>query len=99
MAATQRAAAADSLLTILNRETGGVRVSAHIPAYSANHQEAVIRKGMARDYVVGLWEGIRLIADPYSNADQGEVKINAIQLYAQSVLRTDGFGRRRFRTS
>ena len=41
--------------------TGGVKVSAHVPALSGgNKQNAVIRLGMRRDMVAPLWEGVTL---------------------------------------
>ena len=89
----------DNGLNILNRESGGVRASAHIPAYAGDHQDAIIRVGMARDAVLALWQGVRLISDPYTAAGEGEVIINANMLHAIDVLRADGFARVAFRTS
>ena len=38
--------------------TSGVRVSAHVPAAASNRQNNVIRRGMRRDYVAPIWNGI-----------------------------------------
>ena len=44
--------------------TGGVRVSANVPAVSGNKQNAVIRRGMRSGYDGGnVWEGVTLIPD------------------------------------
>ena len=98
MAGVYQANARDSVLNILNRESGGVRASAHIPAYAANHQDAIIRVGMARDAVAALWQAVRLLSDPYTAADEGEIILTANMLYATDVLRADGFARVAFRT-
>ena len=43
--------------------TGGVKVSAHVPAAVSNKQNSVIRLGMRRDAVAPLWEGVTIISD------------------------------------
>ena len=40
-----------SALSALEQESGGVRVSAHVPAVASNRQNAVVRLGMRRDMV------------------------------------------------
>ena len=45
----------------LTRSTGGIRVSAHVPAVASSKQNAIIRRGMRRDYVAPMWEGVTLI--------------------------------------
>ena len=71
--------------------TGGVRVSAHVPAVSANKQEAIVRLGMRRDAVCPIWEGLTLIPDEVTKAKQGEIVITAVMLHAVKILRSDGF--------
>ena len=48
--------------------TGGVRVSAHVPAEASDKQNAVIRRGMRRDMVAPIWEGITIIPDEVTKA-------------------------------
>ena len=71
--------------------TGGVRVSAHVPAVSANKQNVIIRRGMARDMVVPIWEGISLIPDEITGAKKGEISITAVMLHAVKIIRAAGF--------
>ena len=80
-----------SALDRLMADTAGVRVSAHVPAVSGNKQNAVIRRGMRRDMVAPLWQGVQLIVDPYTQAKAGEIILTAVLLYAVKILRTDGF--------
>ena len=48
--------------------TGGVKVSAHVPAVVSNKQYNVIRLGMRRDMVAPIWEGVTLIPDEVTKA-------------------------------
>ena len=70
----------------------GVRVSAHVPAVSNAHkQNAVVRLGMRRDMVAPLWDGVTIIADPYTQAAKGEHILTAVLMHAVKILRTGGF--------
>ena len=73
--------------------TGGVKVSAHVPAATGANkkQEAVIRLGSRRDMVSPIWEGISLIPDEITKAANGQIVITAIMLHAVKILRADGF--------
>ena len=72
--------------------TGGVRVSAHVPAVSNAHkQDSVIRLGSRRDYVAPIWDGVTLIPDEVTLAGKGQIKITAVMLYATKLLRAGGF--------
>ena len=71
--------------------TGGVRVSAHVPAASSNRQNAVIRLGQRRDMVAPIWNGITIIPDEVTKAKQGQIVVTAVMLHAVKILRTDGF--------
>ena len=84
----------------LSQVSGGVRVSGHVPAYASNHQDALVIKGPARrNCVSALWQGVSLIEDRITRADEGEVKLTAVMLYDFAILRTAGYNRHRFRTS
>ena len=75
----------------LQQATGGVRVSAHVPAPASNKQECVIRLGMRRDMVAPIWEGVTLIPDELTKAATGEIVITAVMMHAVKILRSAGF--------
>lgn len=80
--------------TVLDRlmeVTGGIRVSAHVPAVNSNKQNAVIRRGLRRDMVAPIWEGVTLIPDEVTKAASGEIVITAVMLHAVKILRAAGF--------
>ena len=79
--------ALDRLMEIV----AGIRVSAHVPAESSNKQNQIIRRGARRDMVAPIWEGITLIPDEVTKADEGQIKITAVMLHAVKILRADGF--------
>ena len=81
-----------SALDALDKKTGGVRVSAHVPAASENKQNALIRLGMHdRAVLQVLWDGVTLVPDEITKAKSGEVAITAILLVATKILRADSF--------
>ena len=81
-------AALEDLMSV----TGGVKVSAHVPAATGAHkQEVVIRLGSRRDMVAAIWEGITLIPDEITLAANGQIKITAVMLHAIKILREAGF--------
>ena len=76
----------------LMRITGGVKVSAHVPAATAaDKQNAVVRLGMRRDMVAPVWDGVTLIPDEITKAATGQIVITAIMLHAVKILRAGGF--------
>ena len=81
-----------SALDALDRKTGGVRVSAHVPGVASHKQNAVIRLGMHdRAVLQVLWDGVTLVPDELSKIKTGEVAITAILLVATKILRADAF--------
>ena len=77
-----------SALDALDRKTGGVRVSAHVPAVAGNKQNAVIRLGQHdRAVLQVMWDGVTLVPDEITKAKTGEVAITAILLVATKILR------------
>ena len=71
--------------------TSGVRVSDHVPAVASSKQNAVIRRGMRRDMVAPIWEGIALIPDEVTAAKKGQIIVTGVMLHAVKILRADGF--------
>ena len=80
-----------SVLERLLAITGGIKVSAHVPAASANKQNAVIRLGMRRDMTAPIWEGVTLIPDEITKAAHGQIVLTAVMLHAVKILRAGGF--------
>ena len=71
--------------------TGGVRVSAHVPAKANSKQNAVVRVGSHRHMVAPIWAGVTLIPDEVTLAKKGQIVITAVMLHAVKLLRADGF--------
>ena len=80
-----------SALDSLRRIGVPVKVSAHVPAAVGNKQNGVIRRGLRRDCVAPIWEGVTLIPDEITKAASGQIVITAIMLHAVKILRADGF--------
>ena len=93
MGAQYRSNNADySALDALDRKTGGVRVSAHVPALASHKQNAVIRLGLHdRAVLQVLWDGVSIVPDEITKVKTGEVAITAILLVATKILRADSF--------
>ena len=84
----------DSALDSLTRVSGGVRISAHVPAKASMIQQAVVCRGKQyRHAVAPIWDGIQLIPDEVTKAATGEIVLTAVMLMAFKVIRTDGFVR------
>ena len=70
----------------LKRETGGVRVSSHVPDESSNKQNQLVRLGMAMDAVAAVWENVAIIPDEITKAANGQIVLTAIMLYNFKLL-------------
>ena len=82
----------DDALDVLASRSGGVKVSAHVPALDSNNrQNAIIRLGSRRDMVAPIWEGVTLIPDEVTKAANGQIMVTAVMLHAVKLLRADGF--------
>ena len=79
-----------SLVEALREISGGVQVNPHAAAVASNKQDVLIRRGMRRDIVVPMWEGVTLIPDEVTRADTGEIVLTAVMLAAFKVVRADG---------
>ena len=80
-----------SALDLLQRDSGGLRVSSHVTAAASNKQNSIVRLGMRQDMVAPIWEGVSLFLDDATQIDEGELKITAVMLYAVKILRAGGF--------
>ena len=76
----------------LQEKSGGLRVSAHVPAVSGNKQNSLIRLGMERGAAVQpMWQGVSLIVDEFTRAAYGEVVVHAILLSNFQITRKAQF--------
>ena len=66
------------------------RVSAHVPDPAANIQKFVVSRSMGRA-VVGIWDAITILSDPYSSSQTGEIRLTAIALIAYAMLDANGY--------
>ena len=87
----RHANADDVALDRLTSITGGVRVSAHVPAVSGDKQNVLIRLGTRRDYAAAVWGQVTLIPDEITKAANGQIQLTAVLLHAVKLLRSGGF--------
>ena len=88
----------DSALDSVMRISGGVRVSAHVPAAASDIQQAVLARGLGyRHAIAPIWDGVTLIPDEVTKAATGEIVLTAIMLANFKVLRADGYQRKAFK--
>ena len=80
----RHANADDVALDRLTEITGGVRVSAHVPAVQSSKQNVLIRLGQRRDYVAPVWGGVTLIPDEITKAANGQIVLTAVLMYDRS---------------
>ena len=78
-------------LAALMSITGGVRVSGHMAAAASNKQNALVRLGSRPDFVQPVWSTIELLVDELTMANEGIIKISAIGLFNQKLLRAGSF--------
>ena len=97
--ATYQATPHLSALDVIDSKSGGVRVSAHVPAADGNHrQNAVVRLGMRRDMVQPLWNGVTIITDEVTLSGKGEIEITAVMLMNTRIVRAGGFYKQQIQT-
>lgn len=77
----------------LMMQSGGVRISANIPAPVSNVQAVLVAKmGMQRrNMVSALWEQVDIIFDEITAASTGEVILTAVALFAIKIIDMAGF--------
>ena len=78
-------------LARIRSDSGGVRVSANVPAENSNKQNSIVRRGNRRDYVAPVWGQVTLIPDEITKAADGQIVLTAVLLYATKLLRAGGF--------
>ena len=88
-----------SALAVLEQESGGVRVSANIPAAANNKQNAVVRLGMRRDAVQPIWGAVTIIVDEVTKSGAGEIEVTAVMQMNTKILRRRVSGSKRSKRS
>ena len=78
-------------LARIRSDSGGVRVSANVPAEANSKQNSIVRRGNRRDYVAPVWGNVTLIPDEITKAANGQIVLTAVMLYATKLLRAGGF--------
>ena len=79
----------ESAVERLGSQSGGLRVSPHVPAVASNKQNSLIRLGMERGAAVQpMWQGVSIVVDEVSRLDHGELIIHAILLANFAITRT-----------
>ena len=81
----------ENALARIRNDSGGVRVSAHVPAVASNKQNALVRLGARPDYASAVWGAVTLIPDEVTKADRGQIQLTAVLLHAVKLLRSGGF--------
>ena len=75
----------ENALARIRNDSGGVRVSANVPAAANNKQNAVVRLGNRADMVAPLWGSVTLIPDEITLASKGQLQLTAVLLYPEST--------------
>ena len=85
---------------VMRRLSGGVRVSAHVPAVASKRQDAIIARATNLTHAVcPIWDSATVIPDEVTLAALGQIKITIVMLYQVKILRSAGFIRARFQTA
>ena len=95
MASKWLASTDTSALSQVRAMSGGVRVSAHVPAVAAKKQEALLIRG-GGSAVAPMWPVLSMIRDPYSGAAKGEISLTVVALYGFKIVRAAGYARHQF---
>ena len=80
-----------SALAVLEEDSGGVRVSAHVPAVVSKKQDSVVRLGLRKDMVQPVWSAITIVVDEVTLSGKGEIEVTAVLGMNTKILRAAGF--------
>ncbi len=83
----------ENALARIRNDSGGVRVSTHVPAVASMKQNALVRLGTRRDMVAPVWGQVTLIPDEITKAADGQIVLTAVLLHAVKLLRAGGFSK------
>ena len=81
---------ADSAMTFTNREVGGFRTSANMPAVASHKQLGIVVRGnRTGEFQAPIWQGLTLIRDEVSDATAAHIHITAVMLWNFVRIRDD----------
>ena len=84
----------------LAARSGGLVVSAHVPALSSKRQNTLMRLGSSAGAAVQpLWDAVSILVDPYSKSVQGEVVVTATLLANFQVTQGSQWHKQQVQTS
>ena len=87
-----------SALAVLEQDSAGVRVSAHVPGAVSHKQNAVVRLGLRRDAVQPVWGAVTIIVDEVTLSGKGEIEVTAVMQMNTKILRPGGFWKQQIQT-
>lgn len=88
----------DTVYAVMARRSGGVRVSNRMPRGQGITDAIFSRSAFPGTTAVApIWEAVQMIRDPYSLAQQGEVRVTMLMLWNFKVIRGAAFYRRKLR--
>lgn len=93
----------------LSERLGGLTVSSRLPETAGGGNAAAQEKrrpGIAaltaypgRNAVMPVWRGVRFIADPYTKASEGQVRLTALAFFNFKILREAGWSKLTFQVA
>ena len=83
----------DSAVDSLRRISGGVKLSAHIPAVVGDKQDVIVRRGSRDDGIIALWDGPIAVFDEITLSGKGEIELTVLQQLAWKITLPAGFAR------
>ena len=87
-----------SALSVLEQDSAGVRVSAHVPGAVSHKQNAVVRLGTRRDAVQPVWGAVTIIVDEVTLSGKGEIEVTAVMQMNTKILRPGEFWKQQIQT-
>ena len=89
--------APNSAYQTLRADGLNIRVASGIPAPATNDQEAFSVRGPTLGHgVIPVWDGVEVVADPFTSSVKGEIVVTIVGHAAVKMLRPDAWIRHRF---
>lgn len=86
------ASGGESALSFLSDKTGGLMVSANLPAKASDKEKNIVARGTEhRGAAFPIWQASEILLDPYSRSDTGEVQLTIVLLGNFKVLDASAF--------
>ena len=83
----------------LRGEVSGLRSTDKMPAAASNIQQALAigTRNLAGSAVAPIWQGMRILRDPYTNSNSSTIHLRAAMLWNFDVIRTEPFDLLKFK--